>query len=277
MVIVRLYGGLGNQMFQYATGLALTKRLKTKILLDTAWFDDVINHPELTYRTYELDQFRIKPGTFGPLDKISMKLSPPVIFHEKSTSYSCAFQELRGNVILDGYWQSYKYFADYSTAIRRAFKFPFRPKPQNAKVINYIQSVNSVALHVRRGDYKTKQGKEFHGLIPISYYSKAITEISKKINDPHFFIFSDEIDWAKRHLKSSYPLVYIDSNSPNKGSEDMQLMTACKHFVIANSSFSWWAAWLNENPKKIVIAPEKWFANSDVQIGDRIPETWRLL
>jgi hypothetical protein len=274
MVIVKLYGGLGNQMYQYATAVALAERLDTSVYMDLDWFQEVKNKPELTLRWYELDGFGIDPKTITPFGRLGLTLRPPKVFKEDFFGYLPAFEKLSGNVILDGYWQSYKYFAEHKEAVARAFTFPEAVKPENKKIIDRMESSNSVMLHVRRGDYNTKRGKEFHGLIPLEYYRKAVADLKKKINNPTFYIFSDEIDWCRQNLKLDDPSEFIDSNGPNSGVEDMQLMAGCKHAIIANSSFSWWATWLNTHPGMLVYAPTAWFKGTEHEIEDRLPPEW---
>lgn len=274
MVIVKLYGGLGNQMYQYATAVALAERLKTSVYTDLSWFEEVKKTPELTLRWYELDGFNIEPRLPGAFAKLTLKLRPSTLFKESSFKYLSEFERLTGNIVLDGYWQSYKYFEPYMETIRRTFAFPKDIKPANQAILAKMKASDSVLLHVRRGDYNTKRGREFHGLVSIEYYEKAIKDITKKIKQPTFFIFSDEIDWCKKHLKTDYPTEYIDSNGPNNGVEDMQLMSGCKHAIIANSSFSWWSAWLNTSANKIIYAPVAWFKGAEHEIDDRLPPSW---
>jgi hypothetical protein len=277
MIITKLYGGLGNQMYQYAAGLSLAKRLSTELFLDLSWFEEVKHQPELTLREYELNQFGIKPKEISLKERVDLRLRPPTILKETFFGYDEEFEKLSGNIILDGYWQSYKYFENYGDDLRRAFQFPKHPKPRNAKIIKKMKDTNSIVLHVRRGDYNTKRGKQFHGLIPLSYYNKAVESICKYVKNPTLFIFSDELEWCKQNLKYDLPMEFIDSNSSNKGVEDMQLMVSCKHYIIANSSFSWWSAWLNPNPNKTVYAPKAWFKGAHHEIKDRIPAGWHIL
>lgn len=274
MVIAKLYGGLGNQMYQYATAVALAERLRTKAYMDLDWFEEVKKDPELTLRWYELDGFGIAPKTPGFIARMNLKLNPPTVFKEDFFGYLPQFEQLSGNVILDGYWQSYKYFEAHKDAVVNTFSFLKLEDPEGIKVLSRIQSQNSIALHVRRGDYNTKRGRDFHGLIPMSYYQKAAADITKKVKSPTFFVFSDEIDWCKQNIKLDHPTVFVDSNTPRTGVEDMRLMAACKHAIIANSSFSWWAAWLSETPDKIIYAPTAWFKGAEHEIDDRLPSSW---
>jgi len=274
MVTVKLYGGLGNQMYQYAAGVALARKLRSKLHLDTAWFEQIKGNADVTQRIYELDGFGIAPAPLSVLDKINLRLNPPKLFSESGLGFNKDFEELNGNVYLDGYWQSYKYFEEYRQAILEAFSFPETISRSNLRLLTQIKKLNSVSIHVRRGDYNTKRGRSYHGLIGKSYYYKALEDLSKKVKHPVVFIFSDEIDWCKKNLTFDYPLEFIDSNSTNAGVEDMRLMSSCKHNIIANSSFSWWAAWLNKNVEKTIYAPTAWFAGEEHNIDDRLPTQW---
>ena len=139
-----------------------------------------------------------------------------------------------------------------------------------------ISQTNSVSLHIRRGDYVSNQKtNQTHGTCDLDYYQRCITEIEKEVENPYFFVFSDEIEWVKENLKINHPAEYVDQNTGDKSYEDMRLMSQCKHNVIANSSFSWWGAWLNSYPDKIVFAPKRWFASDKHNTKDLIPEGWK--
>ena len=141
-----------------------------------------------------------------------------------------------------------------------------------------IQSSDAVAIHVRRGDYISNQNTtEFHGICSLDYYHKAIDEIISKVNDPHFFVFSDDPEWTQENLKIDAPTTYVAHNSSDKNYEDLRLMSLCNHFIIANSSFSWWGAWLSRNESKIVIAPSRWFQDIKYNDSDRLPEEWKRI
>lgn len=277
MVITKLYGGLGNQMFQYAAGAALAKRLKTNLYMDLGWFDAIKGNSEVTQRVYELDGFNIKPKGINAKDKISARLRPPKVFKEGALDYNADFEALQGNIILDGYWQSHKYFEDYRDLILDTFKFPAKTSANNKRLLKAINASQSISVHIRRGDYNTKAGRSYHGLISLTYYKKAIGLIQKTVDNPVLFVFSDEIEWCKKNIKFELPTTFIDSNGPNSGVEDMRLMSACKHNIIANSSFSWWAAWLNQNDEKQVYAPKTWFKAVKANLDDRVPSDWLII
>jgi Glycosyl transferase family 11 len=178
---------------------------------------------------------------------------------------------------LMGYWQSEQYFADIANIIREDFTFKLPMSQQNAELAKQINQVNAVSLHIRRGDYANNpETMATYGLCSLDYYKEAIRYIVERVNAPHFFIFSDDINWVKNNLKIDYPYQYVDHNHGTESYNDMRLMSLCKHHIIANSSFSWWGAWLNRNPEKLVVAPQKWFAN-ELNVDDLFPRGWITL
>jgi len=275
MVITKLCGGLGNQMFQYATGLALADRLNTSIIPDISWFDEMKTNPYIiTRRTYELDVFGIKARKFSRIENISLLISKPVIFEEHGYAYQNKISTIAGNIILDGFWQNPKYFEKERRAILNAFKFPRETSSKNRLLLSEINKSLSVSIHVRRGDYvSSEETKKIHGLPPLEYYKRAAASIGKDFNNPRFFIFSDDISWCKQNLKINNDMVFVENNNGTKHYEDMRLMAACKHNILANSSFSWWGAWLNQNQAKLVYAPKKWSISS-TNASDILPSEW---
>ncbi len=292
MVIVRLTGGIGNQMFQYAAARRISLINGSQILLDLSWFQE---EGWWTKRKYELDSFCIK-GKAASKDQIEALKSKrqnillrhlpfflrKIFFHynqshivEKKYNFDPDIMKLRGNVYLDGYWQSEKYFKDIESSIRLEFSFRKDVLESNKKFIDYIHSCHSVSIHIRRGDYVTlPEANVFHGICSKDYYQRAVRHISRKVANPVFFVFSDDIIWAKQNMDLGFETCFIDQNGPDSGDEDMRLMSACCHHIIANSSFSWWGAWLNPSPDKIVIAPESWFKKAPHNTLDLIPDTW---
>ena len=159
--------------------------------------------------------------------------------------------------------------------IKNDFTVKSKLNGKNKELLQKIKKSNSIAIHIRRGDYVTNSiVNKVHGTCGIDYYNNAVNLMIRKINDPVFFIFSDDIKWTKDNIKTDFPTIYVSHNGPNKGYEDMRLMTQCKHFIIANSSFCWWGAWLSRNKKKIVIAPKRWFKVEGKNSSDIVPEKW---
>lgn len=290
MIITRLIGGLGNQMFQYAAGRCLAEKNNTVLKFD------VTDFPFDKLREYELGVFNIKeefatekeiealsPKIFSKfkrgMNKVLLKKPdiPASYIKEKHFHFDPEILLLSRDVYLDGYWQTEKYFSDIKEIIRNEFTIKNPLEGQNKELFDTISSVNSVSIHIRRGDYVSDPVvNESHGLCGIEYYEKAVQYIAKQVENPHFFIFSDEYEWVKDNLKLDYPYK-IPQDNINKGYEDLRLMKACKHNIIANSSFSWWASWLNDSSNKIVIAPEKRFNKPGRNIKDLYPEGWIIL
>jgi hypothetical protein len=292
MIIVAIFGGLGNQMFQYAVGRRLALSNNSQLKLDLSIFKNQIG---MTPRTYKLDVFnikaeiatsreveRLKGSTRNFLYRYWRKLKMRVIPYyrqsyilEKTHQFDPNILKLGSNVYLQGFWPSEKYFREIENFIRQEFTFKKAPTKQNRETAYRISKTSSVSIHFRRADYVTdKATHNYHGVCGLSYYRKAVDIISKKISKPHFYIFSDDPSWTKRHFHIKYPVFFVDNNPIEKGFEDLRLMSLCKHNIIANSSFSWWGAWLNRNPEKIVIAPKRWFRNRSKNTSDRIPDSW---
>jgi len=291
MIIVKLMGGLGNQLFQYAAGKSLA-HLRNTVLKTDLSFLEADTKGAYTKRNYELGVFALE-NKFATKSKVAPFLekgksrlarvagrlfpsfSDKMYAAESGHDYQTGFINFPADTYLDGFWQSEKYFAGIEEIIRKDFTFKTAPEGKNLELANKIKSVNALSLHVRRGDYvKNKAVMEFHGTCSPEYYAKSVKYISAKIKDLHLFIFSDDADWCRQNLVFDLPSTYIDHNTGDKSYEDMRLMSLCKHHIIANSSFSWWGAWLNPSKEKIVIAPAKWFAAADHQANDIYPSTW---
>ena len=280
-------GGLGNQMFQYATGLSLAKKNNSELLIDTSWFKNI--SPEDTIRQYELDCFSFVQNT---IDKNDIKIAShtniadlilkKIIksryfteYVEGSARFDKNFYNLRGDVYLVGYFQSEKYFIDIRSDLFKQFRFKNKPSSDNIKIIEEVKKTNSVSVHIRRGDYiSNNNASGFHGFQGIDYYRKAINIIESKINNPKYFVFSDDIGWCKNNLSLDKNVIFV---SNEEGHEDLRIMTYCKHNIIANSSFSWWGAWLGNNSDKVVIAPKAWFRSKEVDSSDIIPSRWQRI
>lgn len=278
MIIVKLAGGLGNQLFQYAIGYNLAYKNNTGLLLDISAFNSC------KLRNYELSVFNIQEN-FASLSDIN-KFKPKKILKfytiknkkhikQKGTSFDSKILELKGDLYLDGYWQSEKFFKEVEKQIREDFSFKIASEQLNKQISTKITMDNSISIHVRRGDYITNtKTNSVHGICSLDYYSKSVKYITNKVENSHFLIFSDDINWVKENLDIPFPKTYVDWNNSDKAYEDLRLMSLCKHNIIANSTFSWWGAWLNNNPDKIVIAPRKWFNDSKIDAADIIPESW---
>lgn len=290
MVTIRLRGGLGNQMFQYAFGRSLTLKSGDILALDLDEFTWV--NSKFTKRKYELLNFNL-PDTiltgnyyrfsaltktetiYRPLRKILKKFprNPLGILIEQTNNYNNNLINYPDRVYYDGYWQSYKYFEEFREKICHEFT-PKILSNDDCSFIKKIQKINSVAVHIRRGDYVTNiHANRNNGLCALNYYYEAVNHILSKYSDLHFFLFSDDVKWVAENFKIDAPFSVVDSNGENKAFMDIYLMSKCSHHIIANSSFSWWGAWLSESKDKTVIAPKKWF-NIKRETEDLLPKKW---
>ena len=198
------------------------------------------------------------------------------VFREKGFAFDPNIQEIQGDVYLEGYWQSERYFVEVAELIQNEFtmKEPFGEV--SATMADLMAQRESVSIHIRRGDYVSSPStNRFHGLCSFEYYFDAVARMAKTIHEPHFFVFSDDPEWGARKPGTlRYPTSFISHNGPIKDYEDLCLLARCKHHIIANSSFSWWGAWLSPNPDKIIFAPRKWFNDNTIDTRDLIPTSW---
>lgn len=276
MIITKLIGGLGNQMFQYAAGRQIAVTNNTQLKLDITGYDHQVG---ITLREYRLGVFNIQAPPAGKSELWRYRLTMAILRHHKIQQKDIhnirQFLALPDHSYLEGYWGSEKYFKDIEAIIRQDFTFKSRPDEENKKLIEKIKNSKSISIHVRRGDYVLdKKTNQFHGVCSLKYYQQAVKLITQKVSQPHFFIFSDDPQWAEKHLKLQQPMQVVKHNYKKDHHEDMRLMTYCRHHIIANSSFSWWGAWLNKNKNKIVITPKKWFREPSINTKDLIPQSW---
>ncbi len=276
-------------MFQYAAGRALGCRHNTDLLLDTRMFQ------RYGLRSFELDKVfnihsreatesEIKSLIGWKANKLSSRLlrEPRLAFLrgqnyfiEPSTKYIEEVRNLPNDCYIFGHWQSEKYFDDIKDVIRTELIFRRPLTGRNAEIADIIKSTNAVSVHVRRGDYITnKNTNGVHGSCGVDYYERASMYILKRVGSPLFFIFSDDPEWIKNNTLINYEHHVISHNSGIGSYNDMHLMSLCKHHIIANSSFSWWGAWLNQNYDKIVVAPDRWFLTDKCDSSDHVPASW---
>lgn len=293
MVIVRLIGGLGNQLFQYAAGRHLAILHRTDLKLDITAFENYhwrvyslkpFQIHEVFATREELAAFRRTPQSGLPriVSSVNRRLNPLYRFSVLEEShlrpFDPNFSKTHKNVYLDGYWQSQKYFSDIQDVIRQEFCIKYEQDSQSKEIGKMIADTDSVSIHVRLGDYVSNpQINRVHGTCSLEYYQGCVKRIGEKISQPHFFVFSDDPTWVKANLCLDYPMTFVVHNDASRDYEDLRLMSMCKHHIIANSTFSWWGAWLCENPRKIVIAPQKWFGDSSINADDLIPQGWLRL
>ena len=293
MLIVKLIGGIGNQMFQYAFGKCLASMLQVPVKFDIVDLLDRSDKLNITYRDFELSVFKAKVEIASQEDLQIFNHNPKNIFSKLSNKIKRSFLKVdkfnekayfvydptvlncSSYTYFEGFWQNEKYFNKCESEIRKDLAFKPLLSKENLTFADTIKSSNSISIHVRRGDYITNsQANQFHGVCSVEYYCKAVALIVEKIPNPSLFFFSDEPDWVKQNLQFNLPTTYISHNVGKSSFIDMQLMSMCKHNVIANSPFSWWGAWLNNNPKKIVIAPKDWMIVNFVDSSDLIPKQW---
>ncbi|OGY39762.1 MAG: hypothetical protein A2391_03490 [Candidatus Brennerbacteria bacterium RIFOXYB1_FULL_41_13] len=286
MIKTRLFGGLGNQMFQYAVGRALSLRLKTNLGLDLSWFDD--NKYLDTNRQFGLDAFNIASRKLERVDLKGIKLrrffskfglSSKNYIKEKYFNFNKDIVHLSDDVYLDGYWQSEKYFSDFEETIKNDFNLRYPLSREAAGVHEIIiHAPVSCAIHIRRGDYVVNPGINFyHGACSLRYYRDAVDYIKKYSlsTEVSFFVFSDDINWVKKNFIIEKGIfIEFENRDGFKDQEEMILMSRCQHQIIANSTFSWWGAWLNKNKQKIILAPDKWFNNVLIDTKDLLPDSW---
>jgi hypothetical protein len=265
MIIVRLTGGLGNQLFQYAAARRLSIWHNTPLKLD-------IQRPR-SMRSYALGPFRTIQSC---VDSADMALHRTRVFGERILRpYDPNFLNTPPHVCLDGYWQSEKYFSGIESMIRQEFTIDREPEAKNREIAAQIAAAPSVSLHIRRGDYVSNPlYHSIHGTCTIEYYHRALRMLGENgCNALRAFIFSDEPHWVAKNLQVSCPATIVSHNGPEKAYDDLRLMSMCTHHIIANSTFSWWGAWLSTSPGKVVIAQRRWFrVNYDTR--DLIPSTW---
>lgn len=285
MILVQISGGRGNQMFQYAAGLSLALKLKTDLVLDTSYYSSQ------DLRNFELlNDFPVESEVISQaaLEEIESKAAGRAkkvfnylpfrkwsIFHEPHFHFSKKFEFLTDFTFIKGYWQSEKYFKDQVNILRQRFR---HVKPLGIQATQFQEQIekskNAVSLHIRRGDYITNPvANSVLGPLKLEYYEKAINFIMERFEHVEFFLFSDDSSWVKRNLSVGNSTVVEEVSD----GESQHLMKLCRHHIIANSSFSWWPAWLNDQEGKTVVAPKNWFNDKSINAQDLVPPTWYKL
>ena len=296
MIVVKLMGGLGNQMFQYAFARNLAIKNKTSLKADLDFLLDRAPRENFVFREYDLDIFQLdlkrasdtEIGQFSSQSpsfwqKVKRKLlsESKEIVKESHFYFDPIHFSVNKDIYLEGYWQSEKYFKENEAVIRKDFSFSLSLSKEESLLQKEISSHNAVCINFRRTDFvDLKNSSDTHGVTDLEYYENAIGLIVQKIKKPHFYVFSDDIEWCRENFKVEYPITYVGHEYKGyKFSSYLQLMSQCKHFIIPNSTFAWWAAWLCENHSKIVVTPDKWFKDSELQkqTKDIIPEDWLKL
>lgn len=282
MITAQLVGGLGNQMFQYAAGRALALRRGVGLRLDASEFKNYhlhsygLNHLAISAEVTD----RRQPASTGSrvLDRLRdlVGLGAPALYRESGLRFDPAVLALPGNTTLAGYWQCERYFADHADLIRAELSVKTPAIADNLECIERLRSGMPVSVHIRRGDYVSNTlANSVHGTCDIAYYEAAARYIAERCAEaPTFYVFSDDPDWVRENFRIPFEIVLVRHNGADRNYEDLRLMSGCRHHIIANSSFSWWGAWLNPSPDKIVVAPQRWFKTSDLDSTDLVPASW---
>ncbi len=297
-ILVKLTGGLGNQMFQYAAGRHLALLNEAELLLDVSEFKTYklrefsLQHFHLKGRIcekWEMQYFKRPAALRTRLERMlcvwrspsALSQTPPSAslvqrVREAGFAYDATLLEKRGSFYLDGYWQSPRYFSAIEKEIRADFQISTPPSAANEAMAAKILASNSASLHVRRGDYQHNANtKSIHGACSPGYYNKAARTLSSKESDVVFFVFSDEIEWARSNLHFPGEKEFVDLNDSAHNYEDLRLMSLCNHHIIANSTFSWWGAWLG-SPDGVTVAPSRWMndASRGPSSQELLPAHW---
>lgn len=268
MIIVQVCGGLGNQLFQYAYARALEKRGNIVRLAS------VFYTKYRTARTYSLDNFKIQlkraylaERLLSPIadNDLAFKIRNQYIREELSTQYMPELLDIRGNCYIIGVFQDERYFKNLESELRNEI-YPKRKIIISKRLREILDQDNTVSVHVRRGDYK-----QLNNILDREYYSQAVKYVKTRITDPCFLVFSDDMEWVKKHLSLDGNVIFVNEDRKLADFEELMVMSRCRHHIIANSTFSWWGAWLNQDPDKMVIGPEHWSRNSRINI---MPENW---
>ncbi len=287
MILVQLNGGLGNQLFQYALGRRIAIDRNAALRFETSAFDS-------QRREYKLHHFNVKGSPASGKEVkhfLKWEQNPrltaiyrlynankpyyrKLIVDEQSVPFNENILRVPKNVFLRGYWQSEKYFSSISNVLREDLVAKAPLADRNLEMAEKIKSCFAVSLHIRRGDYVTDMPtNQTHGILSLEYYQAAISFILHCFPVATFFIFSDDVAWAKENLQIAAPHFFVDHNTGKTDYEDLRLVSFCKHHIIANSSFSWWGAWLCQNPAKKVVAPKQWY-KIEIDTRDLLPEEW---
>lgn len=293
MIITEITNGLGNQLFQYATAFALAKKKGTDLLIDKSWYET--EAASKNNRKFALDKFNINLK-FAKLSETTKLKSPKFpflinslywrrqyalpyykrdFFREQSCLYDSHIFKAKNNVFLSGFFQSEKYFNEFRPILLHDLELNEKPDVDDAHMLKSIQNSNSVCLSIRRGDYLKKENMVAFNIIGFDYYQKAIAYINERVESPVYYIFTDDTEWLNKNIDRFEIRNYIIAGShldtPHIG---ITLMKHCKHYITANSTYSWWGAWLNNDSDSIKITPEKWFLIERLNTIDLIPKGW---
>ncbi len=297
MILLYLKGGIGNQLFEYAAGRSLSLHLNTNFKIDKSYYDQ--KHYEREGKLndfYHIPSFRDILTAFNItapdasdreinqfhqhfVSKVADRLKPNHLrkkYIQPHIGFDPNFFRIKGDTLIKGFFQSEKYFLAYADEVRKELSFKEDIRLRNRTISEKINACNSISVHIRRGDYVHHAvASAVLGALGEKYYGDAKIFLENKLQKSlTYFVFSDDLDWVRTNLTMYENVHFIDKNDAMSDVDELYLMSQCKHNIIANSSFSWWGAWLNDNPDKIVIAPKKWFNNAPKGTQDIVPEAW---
>ena len=266
MIVTKLIGGLGNQLFQYACGFNLARQHATEFKIYVEEFKNYKLH------NFSLDKFNISSKLATPDDLKELEF-----IKEKTLNYDPNLVTLGSSLFIDGYWGSEKYFLNSRDLLLNEFSVLNQLKGENHFFSELIKNSNSVSLHIRRGDYIiNSNADQILQTCSMDYYECAILYFKEQKNDFTFFIFTDDKNWVRDNFKiKEFKYFFVEHNDSEHNYEDLRLMSMCKHNIIANSTFSWWGAWLNKNSNKIIVAPQQWYTHKlQTLVVDLVPKNW---
>ena len=280
-------------MFQYAIARALSEHYQSTFLLDRSWFD--VPQSETTPRPYQLDFLQIqnvansdlvfpkKPHRWIRVLQEILSSGPMVYYQQNAFEFDPSLFQLKRmaerDLFLFGYWQAYPYLEAIRPILQTEFKTK-EPAPNHYQsYLELIRRSESVMLHIRRGDYvNSPSAAKFHGVLPLSYYQQAIEVLLLQKPDSHFFIFSDDLPWAKEALPKNLKITFVENAlQADAAAQELQLMTECKHHIIANSSLSWWGAWLKQDSNGLVFTPNRWISDNSLDLSNLLPSSWHKI
>lgn len=282
-------GGVGNQMFQYALGRTLSEKYNQPLKFDLSYFHRDFEKIGLPRRTMDLDifNFNISIASQKEIDfflknpasltervkrKLSTTFNPRRYIHEHQFNFIPEILEQSGNVYLEGYWQSEKYFKGIAELLRQEFELNLMATEETNYLLKEIQDSESICINIRRQEFVSLSLPNY--FVGLEYYNRAIKLIKEKVDRPYFYIFSDDLKWVRESFVIENSTIVGEKFYGLKYGTYLKLMSSCKHFIIPNSSFAWWASWLGNYPSKNVIAPDAWFRDSTIDTTDLIPSNW---
>jgi hypothetical protein len=285
MIITEINGGLGNQLFQYAAGLYLALKHQTDLKVSIQFKNnDTSRKLGLShFNTNVIEATQDEINQLYPSSAINRSIHsflPPSFkqyFREKHFAYQSGFNKLGSNVYLKGYWQSERYFSTIANQVKDVFTLQTHFYSNILPLIEEIKQTESVSIHVRKGDYLLHPYSDYYASLESAYYNNALAALQENLPQLKLYVFTDDPKWVKENLALPIPYTLISGVQTTSMYEDFQAMLTCKYHIIANSSFSWWTAWLSDRDGKKVVAPKEWFKNGPSDTADLIPKSWLIV